>query len=173
MAQPSRTQAERRLNEEVERVKNYLNATTEAKITRCVQTELVLNQMKSLAEMENSGLITMLRNDKYEDLSRMYHLFRHVQGGSQLIRTYMSDHVKEVSALVLPTHTKVSDLASRAARTLQGRACLSTEAAGTHANEVCTYHQVLDGMSLYLKHCGYGWPRRWRTSPELLLCIMG
>ncbi len=52
--------------------------------------------MKSLAEMENSGLIPMLRDDKYDDLARMYQLFRRVEGGALLIRTLMSEHVKEV-----------------------------------------------------------------------------
>jgi hypothetical protein len=33
-------------------------------------------QMTALVEMENSGLIALLRDDKYEDLARMYSLFR-------------------------------------------------------------------------------------------------
>ncbi len=37
--------AEKRLNEEVERVKVYLDPATEAKITKAVETELVLNQV--------------------------------------------------------------------------------------------------------------------------------
>jgi cullin 3 len=35
-------------------------------------------QMSALVDMENSGLIALLRDDKYEDLSRMYSLFRSV-----------------------------------------------------------------------------------------------
>lgn len=38
--------AERRLTEEQERVKHYLDASTDAKITHRVETELVANQMK-------------------------------------------------------------------------------------------------------------------------------
>jgi len=101
--------AERRLHEEVERVKNYLHATTEAKITRVVETELVLNQMKALAEMENSGLVSMLMHDKYDDLQRMYQLFRHVDGGSQLIRTYMADHVKDIGKQLVTDPEKTKD----------------------------------------------------------------
>ena len=36
--------AEKRLMEEVERVKNYLDPMTEVKITRAVETELIYNQ---------------------------------------------------------------------------------------------------------------------------------
>lgn len=88
--------AEKRLNEEIDRVSNYLDPSTEGKITRVVETALIFNQMRSLAEMEHSGLIPMLRDDKYEDLARMYQLFRRVDGGALLIRTVMGDYVKEI-----------------------------------------------------------------------------
>ena len=39
-------QAERRLAEEVERVKHYLDATTEPKITRVVENELLREQVR-------------------------------------------------------------------------------------------------------------------------------
>lgn len=52
--------------------------------------------MKALVEMENSGLVPMLRDDKFDDLARMYQLLRKVDGGALLIRSVMSDYVKEV-----------------------------------------------------------------------------
>jgi cullin 3 len=66
--------------------------------------------MRSLAEMEHSGLIPMLRDDKYEDLARMYQLFRRVDGGSLLLRTLMSDFVKDVGKQLVqdPEKSKVS-----------------------------------------------------------------
>ena len=51
--------------------------------------------MKALVEMENSGLVSLLRDDKYEDLGRMYSLFKRVDGGLALIRTVLSDTIKE------------------------------------------------------------------------------
>eukprot|EP00195_Chlamydomonas_chlamydogama_P006506 CAMPEP_0202902692 /NCGR_PEP_ID=MMETSP1392-20130828/17001_1 /ASSEMBLY_ACC=CAM_ASM_000868 /TAXON_ID=225041 /ORGANISM="Chlamydomonas chlamydogama, Strain SAG 11-48b" /LENGTH=715 /DNA_ID=CAMNT_0049589497 /DNA_START=313 /DNA_END=2460 /DNA_ORIENTATION=+ len=101
--------AEKRLNEEMERVKNYLDPSTESKITRVVETELILNQMKSLVEMENSGLIPMLRDDKYEDLGRMYSLFRRVDGGLALIRSVLSDYVKECGRQLVQDPEKSKD----------------------------------------------------------------
>lgn len=44
-------------------------------------------QMRALADMENSGVVPMLQQDKYADLARMYGLFRRVQGGLDLLRT--------------------------------------------------------------------------------------
>lgn len=87
--------AERRLIEEQERCKNYLDEGTETKITHVVQTELISQQMKSLVEMENSGLLVLLRDDKYEDLQRLYMLLKKVEGGLALIRTMMAENIKE------------------------------------------------------------------------------
>jgi cullin 3 len=37
--------------------------------------------MTALLEMENSGLIALLRDDKYDDLARLYSLMRRVDNG--------------------------------------------------------------------------------------------
>lgn len=52
-------------------------------------------QTKALVEMENTGLLALLRLDKYEDMRRMYLLFRRVDGGLALVRQMMADHVKD------------------------------------------------------------------------------
>ncbi|MEW5303513.1 MAG: hypothetical protein WDW36_006197 [Sanguina aurantia] len=100
--------AERRISEEAERVRRYLDASTEAKVTKVVETELILNQMQALIHKENSGLIALLRDDKSEDLSRMYNLFKRVEGGLTLIRTIMSEHVKTAGKALVqdPERTK-------------------------------------------------------------------
>ncbi len=78
--------AELRLAQEVDRVQGYLDARTEPKLTKVVETELLLKQMHALVEMDNSGLVPLLEADRYEDLSRMYHLLKRVKGGLELIR---------------------------------------------------------------------------------------
>jgi len=52
-------------------------------------------QVKALVEMENTGLLALLRLDKYEDLHRMYMLFRRVDGGLATVRSMMANTVKE------------------------------------------------------------------------------
>lgn len=86
---------EKRLTEESDRVRNYLDPITETKIIRVVEVELVQQQVKALVEMENTGLLALLRLNKYEDLDRMYLLFRRVDGGLATVRTMMADFVKE------------------------------------------------------------------------------
>mmetsp|Transcript_42504 Transcript_42504/g.51594 ORF Transcript_42504/g.51594 Transcript_42504/m.51594 type:complete len:740 (-) Transcript_42504:312-2531(-) len=89
--------AETRLNQETARVAAYLDPSTEAKITLVVETEMLGAQMKALVEMPNSGLVCMLQDNKYDDLHRMYNLFRRtgVSGGLPLMREVLSQHIRE------------------------------------------------------------------------------
>ena len=59
----------------------------------CQPTCIALNfrlvvslQKRALAEMEQSGLIPLVQQDKLEDLGRMHALFRRVDGGAELMR---------------------------------------------------------------------------------------
>ncbi|KAL0358076.1 UNVERIFIED_CONTAM: Cullin-3A [Sesamum calycinum] len=87
--------AERRLNEEIERVSHYLDAKTEVKITNVVEKEMIANHMPRLVHMENSGLVKMLIDDKFEDLGRIYNLFRRVPDGLSTIRDVMTSHIRD------------------------------------------------------------------------------
>uniref|UniRef100_A0A1D1YZF6 Cullin-3B n=1 Tax=Anthurium amnicola TaxID=1678845 RepID=A0A1D1YZF6_9ARAE len=87
--------AERRLIEEMERVAHYLDPKSEPKITSVVEREMIANHMQRLVHMENSGLVNMLVDDKYEDLGRMYSLFRRVPNGLSAIRDVMTSHLRE------------------------------------------------------------------------------
>eukprot|EP00966_Prymnesium_polylepis_P005723 130527-Prymnesium_polylepis.1 len=91
--------AEKRLSEEAERVNHYLDNMTEAKIKEVAEKELIAKHMKTLAEMENSGIITMIEDSKIDDLRRAYSLFRRVtqpSPGLDVIKGLMADHVKRV-----------------------------------------------------------------------------
>jgi hypothetical protein len=57
---------EARINEEIERVLHCLDKTTEEPIVKVVERELISKHMKTIVEMENSGLVHMLKNGKTE-----------------------------------------------------------------------------------------------------------
>ncbi|XP_020578072.1 cullin-3B-like [Phalaenopsis equestris] len=101
--------AERRLNEEMERVSQYLDAKTETKITHVVETEMIANHMQRLVHMDNSGLVNMLVDDKYDDLSRMYNLFRRVPEGLSTIREVMTLHLRETGKQLVTDPDKLRD----------------------------------------------------------------
>jgi len=52
--------------------------------------------------MENTGLVSMLRNDKVDDLSRMYKLFGRVSEGLEEMKKIISNHLFECG-------TKIND----------------------------------------------------------------
>ena len=84
---------EKRLNEEIERVSEYLDVQREIKITNVVKTEMIETHMTRLIHMNNSGLVNMISGDKYKDLGRMYKIFRRVPNGLTLIRGVMTSHI--------------------------------------------------------------------------------
>ncbi|KAI3713173.1 hypothetical protein L1987_71746 [Smallanthus sonchifolius] len=101
--------AEKRLNEEIERVSHYLDAKSEVKITNVVEKEMIESQMNRLVHMENSGLVNMLMDDKYEDLGRMYNLFRRVPNGLSLIRDVMTSHIRETGKQLVTDPDRLKD----------------------------------------------------------------
>lgn len=101
--------AERRLNEEMERVSQYLDAKTESKITHVVETEMIANHMQRLVHMDNSGLVNMLVDDKYDDLGRMYNLFRRVPDGLSTLRDVMTSHLRETGKQLVTDPDKLRD----------------------------------------------------------------
>ncbi|RDD40923.1 Cullin-3-B [Trichoplax sp. H2] len=85
---------EGRLNEEAERAAHYLDKSTEKRIVRVVEAELIEKHMKTVIEMENSGLVSMLRNAKIDDLARMYSMMNRVHGGIELMCDCMGVYLK-------------------------------------------------------------------------------
>ncbi|AQK41255.1 cullin-3A isoform X1 [Zea mays] len=102
-------QAERRLSEESERVSQYLDVKTNEKITAVVVKEMLANHMQRLILMENSGLVNMLVEDRYEDLTRMYALFNHVPDGLTAIRSVMTSHIKDTGKSLVTDPERLKD----------------------------------------------------------------
>jgi cullin 3 len=92
---------ERRLDEEMDRVKHYLASSTEPKIKEVVENELITAHMETLVKMEGSGMVSMLKDDKIEDLARMYNLLGRVGKGHQLMRQVLGNYVREVGKSIV------------------------------------------------------------------------
>ncbi|KAI5078435.1 hypothetical protein GOP47_0006106 [Adiantum capillus-veneris] len=101
--------AEKRLNEEIERVSHYLDSKSEAKITTVVEKEMIAAHMNRLVEMENSGLVSMLTDDRYEDLGRMYSLFKRVSTGLVLVRDVMTAHLRDTGKQLVTDPERLKD----------------------------------------------------------------
>ena len=73
--------AEAALNEEKARVADYLNPSTEPKLLKVVEGELLEKVEMVLLEKEGSGLRVLLATDKSEDLQRMFRVFSRLENG--------------------------------------------------------------------------------------------
>ncbi|GKB31515.1 cullin-3A-like protein [Tanacetum coccineum] len=93
--------AEKLLNEEIKRVSHYLGARSKVKITNVMEKVVIESHMTRLVNMENSGLVAMLLDDKYDDLGRMYNLFRRVPNGLTVIRDAMTSHLREFGSQLM------------------------------------------------------------------------
>ncbi|XP_055546687.1 cullin-3 [Wyeomyia smithii] len=87
---------EARITEEAERAKLYLDESTECRIVEVVEDELIKKHMRTIVEMENSGVVYMLKNTKTEDLACMYKLFSRVTGGLKTIADCVSQHLRSM-----------------------------------------------------------------------------
>lgn len=86
---------EARINEEAERAKHYLDKSTEEPIVKVLEDELIRKHMKTVVEMENSGVVHMLKNKKTDDLACMYKLFSRVPEGLRTMCECISAYLRE------------------------------------------------------------------------------
>jgi len=104
--------AEQRLAEEVDRVAHYLDPATEPKIREVAERELIERHMRTIAEMEHSGVVAMIEDNKIDDLKRAYELFKRVTApvsGLGVIRDIMAAHVKARGTQLVQDDERNSD----------------------------------------------------------------
>nr|VDD16724.1 unnamed protein product [Brassica rapa] len=93
--------SEESLKKEKERVTHYLHSSTESKLVEIVQDVLLVSVEKHLLEKEHSGCSALLRDDKIDDLSRMYMLYHPIPKGLEPVADAFRVHVtREGNALI-------------------------------------------------------------------------
>ncbi|KAG2727147.1 hypothetical protein I3843_01G141500 [Carya illinoinensis] len=93
--------AEECLKREKDRVAHYLHSSSEPKLLEKVQHELLSVYATQLLEKDYSGCHALLRDDKVEDLSRMFRLFSKIPKGLDPVSSIFKQHVTaEGTALV-------------------------------------------------------------------------
>lgn len=87
--------AEDCLRRERDRVAHYLHSSTEPKLVEKVQNELLVNRANQLLEKEHSGCRALLRDDKVDDLSRMYRLYHKIPKGLDPVANVFKQHITD------------------------------------------------------------------------------
>ncbi|KAL9707454.1 hypothetical protein quinque_010972 [Culex quinquefasciatus] len=101
---------------ESERVKLYLDESTESRIVEVVEDELIKKHMRTIVDMENSGVVYMLKNTKTDDLGCMYRSCSpRVSGGLKTIADCVSQHLRSMGKNLVkeeeaaPTRSRSND----------------------------------------------------------------
>ncbi|CAL0320602.1 unnamed protein product [Lupinus luteus] len=98
------------LKRERDRVSHYLHSSTEQKLVEKVQHELLMTHAYQLLHKEHSGCHALLRDDKVEDLSRMFKLYHKIPRGLEPIANIFKKHITaEGAALVQHAEEAASD----------------------------------------------------------------
>ncbi|KAJ8767678.1 hypothetical protein K2173_018236 [Erythroxylum novogranatense] len=93
--------AEECLKKETDRVLHYLHTDTEPKLIEKVQHELLVVYANQLFEMEHSGCRALLRDEKVEDLSRIYRLFLNIPQGLEPVATAFKQYITAEGKLLV------------------------------------------------------------------------
>ena len=72
-----------------------MDESTEARIVEVVEEELIKRHMKTIVDMENSGVVHMLSHLKIDDLACMYKLFGRVSDGHKTVGDCVSRYLRE------------------------------------------------------------------------------
>ncbi|CAG4944832.1 cullin-3-A [Colias croceus] len=103
---------EARISEEAERARHYLDESTEPRVVAVLEHELIERHMKTIVEMENSGVVHMLLHTRTVELACVYKLLSRVAEGLRTVADAVSAHLREQGrALVTDTHHNTNAIA--------------------------------------------------------------
>lgn len=86
---------ENRISEEIERATNCFDKSTKEPLVEVLKQELISKHLKTVVEMESSGLVHMLKNGQTQEMACMYKLFSCVPNGLRTMCEYMSCYLRE------------------------------------------------------------------------------
>jgi cullin 3 len=125
--------ADHRLTEELARVQQCLDQSTEARLRATAEQELLATHLKSLISMD-TGLVSMLKLQKFTDLRVMYNLFGRLVDGHAEMRAVLLEHVKAIGTTIVNDEQKEAGAggapAAAAAAAAGGAAPAAAAAAG-------------------------------------------
>ncbi|XP_046961075.1 cullin-3 [Vanessa cardui] len=103
---------EARISEEAERARHYLDESTEPRVVAVLEHELIERHMKTIVEMENSGVVHMLMHTRTVELACVYKLLSRVGEGLRTVADAVSAHLRQQGrALVTDTHHNTNAIA--------------------------------------------------------------
>ncbi|KAN0061283.1 hypothetical protein ACQY0O_006129 [Thecaphora frezii] len=91
---------DRRLQEEMNRVSVYLKPETQQPLQQLLEKHFLANHLSTIVDMPGSGLVTMLDENRGEDLGTMYRLFHRVKEGPHVLRMGLKAYIAAKGKLI-------------------------------------------------------------------------
>ncbi|XP_050039779.1 cullin-3-like [Dermacentor andersoni] len=92
---------EQHIKEESERARQCLCESTVAPVVLVVKEELIGKHMKAILEMDDSGVVHMLRNRMTEDLAHIFRLLKYVPNGLKTLLDYVSKYLRDLGRSIV------------------------------------------------------------------------
>lgn len=100
---------EGRLAQEAKRIVSYLAKTTEPKLKKILESELIAAHAQTLVDMEQSGCVSMFRDARQQDLTALFSLLARVPRCLDYIREAMSQYVRATGTEIITDHDKTKE----------------------------------------------------------------
>uniref|UniRef100_A0A0K0E0R4 CULLIN_2 domain-containing protein n=1 Tax=Strongyloides stercoralis TaxID=6248 RepID=A0A0K0E0R4_STRER len=97
------------LKKECEFAELYLDKVTEKKLMQDLNEVLVKNHIHTIINMENSGMLYLLKNDMLPQLANMYSLFKNVPTGIENTVKCLSQYVRETGEYYVNSFDKIGE----------------------------------------------------------------
>ncbi|KAH6936139.1 hypothetical protein HPB50_013801 [Hyalomma asiaticum] len=95
---------EQHIKEESERAKQCLDESTVVPVVQVVEQELIGKHMRTIVNMEHSGVEHMLQNWMTEDLTHVFRVLKCVQGGAKTFLECVSKHLRNIGRSIVNDH---------------------------------------------------------------------
>lgn len=95
--------------DEMERAAQYLNAQTRDRLLKVYEKEVLIAHQQKILGKENSGLIALLENNRFDDLRRLYRLYSRVPQGLQPIAAILKSHIQTEGMESVKEHQALYD----------------------------------------------------------------
>lgn len=96
-------QTKKRLSEEETRTQTTISMLTSQKIGKVIEAEMISSHLSEFLAMEGSGIKAMIENDRYEDLTLLYHLISRVDQSKEPLKVALSTRVVELGSEINTT----------------------------------------------------------------------
>lgn len=97
-----------RLAEEADRLKAYIPTVTEPKLWSMMNLELIVTHAQSLLDMD-SGLSAMFRDNRIEDIRRLFNLFCRVNSCVEMFREYTGRYIVKCGMEIISGQEEAKD----------------------------------------------------------------